>query len=90
MLRSKQRDFLSLDKENATKLKRLLKLIAETIPAESIGFEASKSESKKMSSPYEDKPSELEEVRQILIESFMRRGLSKEEAEEQVEYTLNL
>lgn len=80
----------SLDKENATKLKRLLKLIAETIPAESIGFEASKSESKKMSSPYEDKPSELEEVRQILIESFMRRGLSKKEAEEQVEYTLNL
>ena len=43
-----------------------------------------------MSSPYEDKPSELEDVRQLLIESFMRRGMSGEEAEEQVEYTLNL
>ncbi len=80
----------SLDKENATKLKQLLKLIAETIPAERIGFEANDSNSKRMSCPYEDTPSELEGVRKMLIESFMNRGMSREEAEEQVEFTLNL
>lgn len=80
----------SLDAENVAKLKRLLKLIAETIPAESIGFEASKSNSKRMSSPYEDSESELKDIRDRLIESFMNRGMSREDAEEQVEFTLNL
>lgn len=80
----------SLDKDNATKLKKLLKLIAETIPAESIGFESSKSDSKRMSSPYEDSEEELNDIRQRLIDSFMSSGMSREEAEEQVEFTLNL
>lgn len=80
----------SLDYENAAKVRRLLKLIAETIPAESIAFESSKSESKRMSSPYEDKPSELDEMRETLIQCFMNKGMSREEAAEQVEYTLNL
>jgi hypothetical protein len=80
----------SLDKDNAAKLKKLLKLIAETIPAESIGFESSKSDSKRMSSPYEDSEEELNDIRQRLIDSFMSSGMTREEAEEQVEFTLNL
>ncbi len=46
------KDILSeLQPEQAGKVKRLLKLIAETIPAESIGFEASKSNSKRCQVP---------------------------------------
>lgn len=79
-----------LDKSKASKLRKLLKLLAETIPAESISFEASKSESKKISPPYEDTPDELTAIRQELVESFMRKGMNREEAEEQAEFTLNL
>lgn len=68
----------------------LLKLIAETIPAESIGFESSKSDSKRMSSPFETEPNELTEIKASLIESYISRGMNKEEAEEQLEYILNL
>ena len=85
------KDILSaLDKENASKVKKLLKLIAKTIPAESIGFESSKSDSKKMSSPYEGEPTALADIRQDLIASFVNKGMSQEEAEEQVEFILNL
>ncbi len=85
------KDLLSeLDKAKASKLRKLLKLLAETIPAESISFEASKSESKKISPPYEDTPDELTAIRQELVESFMRKGMNREEAEEQAEFTLNL
>ena len=80
----------SLDKENATRVKRLLKLIAETIPAESIGFESSKSDSKKMSSPYETEPIELTNIKNDLIASFIKKGMSQTEAEEQAEFILNL
>ena len=79
-----------LGKQEAQKVKKLLKLISETIPAESISFEASKSNSKKISAPYEDAPSELENVRKELIASYVNNGYSQEEAEEQVEYILNL
>lgn len=79
-----------LDKEHASRLRKLLRLLAETIPAESISFEASKSESKKISPPYENTPKELVAVRQELIESFMNKGMNREEAEEQAEFTLNL
>ena len=65
-------------------------LIAETIPVESIGFESSKSDSKKMSSPYEGEPNALADIRQDLITSFLNKGMSQEEAEEQVEFILNL
>lgn len=80
----------SIDKETSKKLKMLLKLIAETIPAESIGFESSKSDSKRMSSPFETEPNELTEIKASLIESYISRGMNKEEAEEQLEYILNL
>ena len=61
-----------------------------TIPAESIGFESSKSDSKKMSSPYEGEPTALADIRQDLTASFLNKGMSQEEAEEQVEFILNL
>lgn len=78
------------DVETAAKIKLLLKLIAETIPAESIGFEISKSESKKFSSPYETEPEEYSRVKDELVQSFIRQGMSEDEAKEQVEFILNL
>ena len=74
------------DIETAAKIKLLLKLIAETIPAESIGFEISKSESKKFSSPYETEPEEYSRVKDELVQSFVRQGMSEDEAKEQVFY----
>lgn len=79
-----------LDDEQSQRVKRLLKLIAETLPAENIGFESSKSDSKRISSPYEDAPSELDAVKKEIIQCCMAKGMSQEEAEEQAEYILNL
>lgn len=85
------KDILSeLQPEQAGKVKRLLKLIAETIPAESIGFEASKSNSKKMSSPFETEPDELTSIKAEMIQSFMNKGMNEAEAREQVDFVLNL
>lgn len=84
-------DILSaLEPEMARKLICLLKLIAETLPVESIGFEASKSNSKRMSRPYETEQDELAEIRKTLIASFIIKGMSEFEAKEQVDLLLDI
>lgn len=79
-----------LDAQNAKKVRQLIKLLAETLPAESIGFEASKSDSKRISAPYETEPEEYNEIKQSLLQSLLNKGMSQDEAEEQIEYILNL
>ena len=81
----------SLDEINAKKVRQLIKLLAETLPAESIGFEASKSNRKRMSTPYETDPLEYDDIKSQLLSSLMnKKNMSKEEAEEQIEFILNL
>lgn len=81
----------SLDEKNAKRVRQLIRLLAETLPAESIGFEASKSNTKRMSAPYETDPSEYEDIKSQLLSSLMnKKNMSKEEAEEQIEFILNL
>lgn len=80
----------SLDNDQAQNVKQLIKLLSETLPVESISFEASKADRKMISPPYEDAPNEYNDIRQKLIDSLIKKGFSKEDAEEQVEIILNL
>lgn len=44
-----------------------------------------------MSAPYETDPSEYEDIKSQLLSSLMnKKNMSKEEAEEQIEFILNL
>ena len=79
-----------LDPSDTLRLKRLLKLLSETIPVQNIDFHANNQEQKDFSNPYEGADEEKSAVYKTLIKSFISQGYSEEEAIEQVKILLQL
>lgn len=80
--------FASIGPDAASKVSKLLKLIAETIPVQNVDFHVGKQDHLDFSTPYEDSPEELKEMMQALVNSFVSQGFSEEEAIEQVKIIL--
>lgn len=74
----------------ATKVKELLKLIAETVPVQNIDFHVSNQEQKEFSVPYEDNSEERNAVYHSLVLCFISQGYTQAEAEEQVKLILQI
>ncbi len=81
---------LGLDSDKATKLKELLKLLAETIPVHNVDFHVSNQDQKEFSSPYENCPDEMKLMYNKLVNCYIAQGFNRTDAEEQTKILLQL